>query len=454
MKVQFKIFNIITNYRVILSFCFGGLTLVCFADKPTNVVLIMADDIGFECFSSYGSKEYSTPRLDALALQGIRFSNCHSTPLCTPSRVNLMTGKSNVFNYVDFGVFPRGEPTFAHHFKKSGYRTAVAGKWQLQGKDDGISPTEAGFDTYCVWNTPLTSGERYWNPSLERNGELMILPEDSYGPDVMADFMIDFIRKNKNGPFLAYYPMILVHNPFPPTPHSANLKVKDQKKNFIDMVNYMDFLVGRIVDVLDELSIRENTLIVFTGDNGTNHVLSSEFMGEQIQGGKGFTHDYGTHVPLIVNWPGKIPPGQVDEDLIAFSDFFPTISQAAGLKPKAIADGDGWSFWPQCIGEEGTKRKWIYGYYFPRPYSKKFDDMYNHWEVRYARDQRYKIYGNGDLYDTRHDVLEKEIIDPSMQDQDAERARNKLQKVLDSYPNSGANIDYGKVQGSKKEVLN
>jgi arylsulfatase A len=96
------------------------------ATKPVNVLLIMADDIGYECFSSYGSEEYSTPRLDALAAGGIRFENCHSTPLCTPSRVNLMSGKSNVFNYQDFGLYPKGEPTFANHFKQAGYATAVA----------------------------------------------------------------------------------------------------------------------------------------------------------------------------------------------------------------------------------------------------------------------------------------------------------------------------------------
>ena len=106
--------------------------------KPLNVVMIMADDVGAECFSGYGSKEYHTPRLDALAERGIRFTQCHSTPLCTPSRVNLLSGKSNVFNYKDFGIYPKGEPTFANHFKQQGYATAVAGKWQLLvGKNGG-----------------------------------------------------------------------------------------------------------------------------------------------------------------------------------------------------------------------------------------------------------------------------------------------------------------------------
>lgn len=223
-------------------------TMRAVEDRRPNVILIMADDIGFECFSSYGSREYSTPRLDKLAADGIRFLNCHSTPLCTPSRVNLMSGKSNVYNYTDFGAYPKGEPTFANHFKKFGY--AIGGKWQLQGgrATRGVMPTEAGFDTYCLWNIPGTTRERFWNPSLLQNGKLLDLPENAYGPDVMTDFLIDFIKTHKEQPFLTYYPMILVHNPFPPTPDSAGTDHVDNakrsyeanKRNFIAMVNYMD----------------------------------------------------------------------------------------------------------------------------------------------------------------------------------------------------------------------
>ncbi len=418
-------------------------------DRP-NIVLIMADDIGFECFSTYGSQEYSTPRLDALAADGIRFDNCHSTPLCTPSRVNLMSGKSNVFNYQDFGIYPKGEPTFAQHFKAAGYATAVAGKWQLLTGKGGISPTEAGFDTYCLWNTPRTNRERYWDPSLEQDGKLLSLSEEAYGPDICTEFLIDFIVDNADEPFLVYFPMILVHNPFPPTPDSEDRGSKDNKQNFIDMVNYMDKCVGRIVDALQANGLRDETLVIFTGDNGTNSVLTSEFQGRQIRGGKGYTHDYGTHVPLIANWPGRIPKAQVNNDLICFSDFYPTMVEAAGLKPKEISDGDGWSFWPQCLGKPGKKREWIYGYYFPRPYAAKFDDMYNHWEVRYARDARYKLYDNGQLYDTISDVLEKQAIAEDDTNQPAKQARQRLQEALDSYPDSGIGVDYRRVKGTRQ----
>ena len=419
------------------------------ADKPINILLIMADDVGFECFSSYGSKEYSTPRLDALAKAGIRFENCHSTPLCTPSRVNLLSGKSNVFNYEDFGIYPKGEPTFAHHFKQSGYATALAGKWQLLTGEGGTHPNEAGFDTYCLWNTPLTTRERYWNPSLEKDGALMDLPADRYGPDVCTDFLADFIKScaETDTPFLAYYPMILVHDPFLPTPNSKDRDKTGDKKNFVDMVNYMDTLVGRLVDSLEANGLRDNTLIIFTTDNGTNKTLVSYFNGQPLPGGKGFTRDHGTHVPLIANCPGHIPANQVNRDLVAFSDFFPTMVEATGLPPKEISDADGVSFWPQCLGERGDPREWIYGYYFPHPYAKRFNDSNNHPEVRYARDQRYKLYDNGDLYDTQIDVMETEAIDLERSVPAVKQARQKLQTALDSYPHQGAQIDHAKVRG-------
>ncbi len=431
----------------------GGLVAIeSQAAQLQNVVLIMADDIGYECFSSYGSREYQTPRLDRLAAEGIRFEHCHSTPLCTPSRVKLLSGKANVYNYQDFGVFPKGEQTIANYFREHGYATAVAGKWQLLTSKGGIGPTEAGFDTYCVWNTPMTTRSRYWDPSYEQNGALLNLPKGTYGPDVMTDFLIQFIEAQKAGPFFAYYPMNLVHNPFPPTPDSADPNETDPKKNFVDMVAYMDKCVGRIVDVLEEADLLGQTLVVFTGDNGTNAQLSSELHGETVPGGKGYTRDHGTHVPLIVYGKGWVKAGQVSDDLIGFSDFFPTLVEAVGLPPAQIVDGDGISFWPQCRGKLGKKRTVLFDYYFPRPYAKAFDDKYQHFEIRYARDHRFKVYSDGRVFDTQADVLEKRRLSvPGLSS--SERATvARLQQYLDEFPEEGRGIDYSRVTAGKSSV--
>ena len=109
----------------------------------------------------------------------------------------------------------------------------------------------------------------------------------------------------------------------------------------------------------------------------------------------------------------------------------------------------GISFWPHCLGQEGTERKWVYGYYFPRPYAESFDNKYRHWEVRYARDKRYKLYGNGDLYDTQEDVLENRALDPERSSRAAKRARKSLQAILDSYPEQGRGVDYSRVVGER-----
>lgn len=462
IKIRSVHMNRVTRIWIALLGFYAGANcpLAIAADTPLNVLLVMADDIGFECFSSYGSREYSTPRIDALAQQGIRFTNTHSTPLCTPTRVNLMSGKSNVFNYQDFGIYPHGEPTFASHFRQHGYRTAVAGKWQLQGKQPGkgISPADAGFDSHCLWNIPGGARERYWKPSFVKNGQLMSLPPDTFGPDVMTEFLIDFMTQDNDQPFLAYYPMILVHDPFVPTPDSPDGirtdKVKRtagrMKQNYVDMVAYMDKCVGRLVDALDASGQRSNTLVIFTGDNGTNASLTSELNGRTVKGGKGYTHDYGTHVPLVVNLPGIIPFGQVNEDLIAFSDFFPTIVEAAALPGKDVKNGDGWSFWPQCLAQPGRKREWIYGYYFPRPYAGKLDNKYSHYEVRYARDKRYKLYGNGDLYDTANDVMEQTPLPTNRNESTLAAVRENLQRALDAYPAKSQAVNHEKVSDRLK----
>ncbi len=180
-------------------------------DKP-NIILIMADDMGYECLGSYGSASYRTPHLDRLAEYGVRFQHCYSQPLCTPSRVKIMTGQHNFRNYTAFGYLNPSEKTFGNVLQEAGYATCVVGKWQLNGIsggkrpgwDDTDRPHHFGFDEYCLWQLHNTrsEGERFANPLLVQNGQQLPRDENQYGPDVFCDYIVDFIDRKKRAAFL------------------------------------------------------------------------------------------------------------------------------------------------------------------------------------------------------------------------------------------------------------
>ncbi len=381
--------------------------------KRPNVILIMADDVGVDGFGCYGSASYQTPELDRIAASGVRFTHCYSQPLCTPSRVQLMTGRANFRNYKAFGTLSPEERTFGHMMQDDGYDTCVVGKWQLAGRNrpevgPGVTPTEAGFDDYCVWQI-MERGPRYADPEIERKGHDREIMKGAYGPDVFADYLIDFISKPRDNPFFAYFPMALVHNPFEPTPDSPEWKDDRHEKDnrfFADMVAYMDKIVGRVANALDELGLAENTLFMFTSDNGTNRDISSRMRdGRTIRGDKGQPTNAGTHVPLIARWRGVTPENAVCDDLVSFDDFMPTIADATGAVLPSDRAIDGHSFYPQLRGEHGDPREWIICYYDPE------------WGGRapafFARNKRYKLYRSGKFYDLDVDPLEQTPIDVS-----------------------------------------
>ena len=179
------------------------------AQKP-NIILIMADDLGYETLGCNGSESYKTPNLDELAATGVRFDRCQVQPVCTPTRVQLMTGISNARNYINFGNMDQKATTFGNLFKNAGYATGIAGKWQL-GRDKDL-PQRFGFDEACLWQHTRRP-PRYANPGLEYNGEERDFTNGEYGPDLVNDFALEFITKNKSKPFFLYYPMMLTHSP-------------------------------------------------------------------------------------------------------------------------------------------------------------------------------------------------------------------------------------------------
>lgn len=395
--------------------------------KP-NVILVLADDFGYECVTANGGQSYRTPNLDRLAAAGARFEHCHVQPLCMPTRVQLMTGRYNVRNYLQFGTLLRSETTFAHLLKRAGYATGICGKWQLGRETD--APQHFGFDDACLWQHTRRP-PRYANPGLEYDGKEKDFTRGEYGPQLVNDLALDFITRHKDGPFFLYYPVLLTHAPFQPTPDSPDWdpkavgeSVNQSVKHFADMTAWMDKMVGRVNAKLAELGIRDNTLLVFLGDNGTQGTVTSRFRGADYRGGKGTTTRHGTHAPSIVTWPAAIKTGQVNQDLVSSVDLLPTICAAAGEPlPENI---DGVSFLPQLRDDSGTPREWLYSSYSPRQRA----DM----SVReFAFDHHYKLYRDGRFFNLAADPDEKSPLPATQLKGDETVAARKLQSVLDRF---------------------
>ncbi|MFK5974165.1 MAG: sulfatase-like hydrolase/transferase [Flavobacteriaceae bacterium] len=408
------------------------------AQKP-NIILIMADDLGYETLGAYGGSSYKTPYLDQLSDEGMRFNYCYATPLCTPSRVQLMTGKYNFRNYIGFGLLDSDEKTFGHHMKALGYTTYIAGKWQLWGNTrqqklagdkKGTTPEKAGFDDYCLWQID-TVGSRYKDPLLSSKSCGVKKYESKFGPDILVAQIETFMEENKDSPMFIYYPMVLTHDPFVPT--TENTKFKDfdatSKVNdtayFGEMVSYMDKLVERIVKKVDALGILENTLILFVGDNGTDRDITSIINGKAIKGHKGYTTDAGTHVPLIAYWKGKIKQGSINDNLIDFTDFLPTLVEIGSQNKLNPSLTDGLSFYSQLLGNNDTIRDWIFCHYDP--------NWGNFKSRKYVQNKKWKLYANGEFYDLEKDLLEKKPLDIHVQTKAVQNTIRQFQAVLLRY---------------------
>ena len=423
-----------TNCLVAFSVCVlvhlaGTVATPSEVAKP-NVIVIMADDLGYETIGANGGTSYQTPHLDRLAATGVRFEHCYVQPLCTPTRVQLMTGQSNARNYIRFGVIDPSVTTFAHLFERAGYATAIVGKWQL-GREVDL-PRRMGFQEYYLWQHTRRP-PRYANPGLEIMGVEKDFQNGEYGPDLLNDFACDFVKRNEDKPFLLYYPLTLTHAPYQPAPDSPDWdpnaqgeQVNQHPRHFGEMVQYMDKLIGKLVDLLDELNIRKHTLLIFLGDNGTGGGIRSMMGDREVIGGKGKTTRAGMRVPLIVNGPGMVRSGVVCSDLVDSTDIFPTICEAAGIP---IPDGlvlDGKSFWPQLCGQPATPRKWIYCWYSPRQGA---DTRV----TEFAFNQRYKLYRDGRFYDCELDPEEKQPLEDSQLSEDTRQIKEMLKQVLNAH---------------------
>uniref|UniRef100_A0A7C4LK97 Aryl-sulfate sulfohydrolase n=1 Tax=Schlesneria paludicola TaxID=360056 RepID=A0A7C4LK97_9PLAN len=335
------------------------------AARRPNIVFIMADDLGYTDVACYGSRYYETPHIDRLASQGMKLLNHHHCPNCTPTRAALMTGQHGartgvytvggidrfdwsrrplrpVDNVVDL---PLDRATIAQQLKAAGYATALFGKWHL-GNRGNYHPARRGFDEAVV--------------SMGRHFDFVTDPPTDYPPgkylaDFLTDKAVDFIQRHKDRPFFLYLPHFGVHSPHEAKPELiARFEGKpgvDGHRNpvYAAMIYSIDESVGRILHTLDDLKLAENTVVFFTSDNGGVGGYVREGLRKAgditdnapLRSGKGSLYEGGTRVPLIVRWPGVIPPGSQCGVPTIHVDVFPTLLELAGAPaPSQVLDGE------------------------------------------------------------------------------------------------------------------
>ncbi|MBS1748014.1 MAG: sulfatase-like hydrolase/transferase [Bacteroidetes bacterium] len=350
------------------------------AAAPPNIIIMLADDIGYEIPNYTGGQSYSTPNMNYIASHGMQFTQAHTAPLCSPSRTMLMTGKYNFRNYTTWGTLDTSSNyMIANMLKKKGYTTCMAGKWQFDGGDASIKAF--GFDRYLVTNPFNVDFEDngklkfYKDPQIYENGAYWpdSKTKGKYGDDLIRDYMFNYIDSvtalPKRKPFFIYWATNLVHEPFCPTPDDPEFATwnSDKKKQpgdsiyFPSMVKYEDKLIGQLLNKLQDKKITGRTLVFFLGDNGTTADIHSLWNGQVVGGAKSSSTEAGTHVPMLAYMPGRILNNSVDTSLISLVDFFNTVADAGQTKiPKKYGTMDGISFYNQMFGDYTSVRPWIF----------------------------------------------------------------------------------------------
>lgn len=386
--------------------------------KRPNILFVLADDLGYEMLGCYGGIKAETPFLDRLAGAGMRFTRAYGSPVCTPTRMSLYTGLYPTHHGYT-GVLPvhRGTKeavdfksqftTYAQLLRHAGYATSTTGKWQLATLE--FHPEhlrDAGFDSWCVWQIWRDGAKttRYHDPCFNHDGAIREDIADRFGPDVLADYVIDQMREatRKGEPFCSHHNMLLPHEPIVETP--------DGSESLRGMVTYMDKLIGRVVAAVDELGIAENTCIVFLGDNGTDVSATRETTAGTVTGGKRTLDDGGTHLPLIVRWPGSVPANATAEDLVDVTDLFPTFCEIAGVEIPEKTKIDGISLAGRLLRNEPSDREVTVA-----GFQKKFSVFDGEW----------RLNSDGTVIDARN-LPEEKIVTGDK----AEEVRSRLRQFL------------------------
>lgn len=335
-----------------------------------NIIFILCDDIGYGDLGCYGQKVIPTPRLDQLAAESMRFTQCYTgSSICAPSRSVLMTGLHSGHTRVRDNMGIVGgvgdqkrvplEPedfTVAEMLKEVGYTTGITGKWGLGEPDTTGVPTRKGFDEWFGYLNQRNA-HSYYPPFLWHNEEKVVLKgnqdgqENDYSHDMIFDFACDFIRNNSDGPFFLYLPWTLPHGRYEIPDASAwdDKPWTDDEKVYAAMITKIDTQVGQIADLLRELGIKDNTLLFFGSDHGAARRWEPFGSCGALRGQKGTMYEGGLRTPMIVHWPDRIPAGTVSDQVWYYADFMPTVADVTGVD--APDNMDGVSILPMLLDE-------------------------------------------------------------------------------------------------------
>lgn len=328
-----------------------------------NVIFIMADDLGYGDLGCYGQEQIQTPYLDQMAAEGMRFTQCYSSsPVCAPTRWSLLTGwhTGHAHAITNSAVLRQDDVAITELLKSAGYTTGVIGKWALGDPDTAGLPNDHGFDYWYGYLNQRHAHNYYpqflWhNRKMDWYAENLECQRNTYSHDVLTEEALAFIRNNQNVPFFLYLPYTIPHAnnelgvltgngmQIPSDDPYTNQNWPQPEKNFAAMITRLDQDVGRILDLLQELNLDDNTAVFFTSDNGAHqeggHLAAFFNSTGSLRAGKGFVYEAGIRVPMLVRWPNTVSPGQVSDQVWALWDVLATVADIAGVNAPIITDG-------------------------------------------------------------------------------------------------------------------
>lgn len=457
------------------------------AARHPNIVFILADDLGYSDLACYGSRFYETPNIDTLASQGMRFTGGYSCgPNCAPTRAALMTGqympRTGIYTVGSIDRFnwearplrpvdnveelPLDKVLLPQALKQAGYATGMVGKWHLGGQP-GHTPPERGFDEFFGF---LGGASDYLKAPALRRGQEKI-QEKEYLTDAFGREAVSFIRQHRDGPFFLYLAFNAVHTPLEvPEP----LKVPFKKKpaaggqgnvTYAGMISSLDANVGKVLATLRELQLEENTLVIFSSDNGGVGGYRREGIGGNditdnapLKGGKGMLYEGGIRIPYIFRWPGHIEPGTACDLPVNSVDLYPTLLEAAGAKPPANHLLDGSSYFGVLGGQPAGARPPLF-WHFPG-YLGAGGKSWRTTPGGAIRDGDWKLVeffedGRQELYNLKDDLGEKHNLAAANPDKAAELHRKLVQwrqelKAPMPRPTTAADREKGKGKRGRK----